>query len=707
MLSDGEVSDDPNMVVIPVEDEKSDGKKSTWPVNGPDARFIYRIRDDEGWRIGLAQMWVEKQMGALEDGITYILEKLPEGYVLMDRPRGTDQKRDSFLFGHPTGRYFQSRVTFFVHFYWLMTDRAEPCECKLCSRQKQSGSKPLGEFRPRKRRTKAEMEADRARLAGAGQAGVSARPVFRKLPGDDEGPDYWKVHVMDLKEKGTLDEEVDHSLNLDWVLTHDFLTDYFVRLTLQPAFVPRRGEIVLWTHNLDGRLEFNPQTEAIEMRAEDGKWLGMPDWRAGVVTQVSEEESNYLDIIQETKKKQPVSYSGFRVETLPNPLDDDKSYSLHYKYVPLNCIKPFGAFERFLYPTPREKLHPSIENAMTTMASYSLLHKFRFSGTWPNARIDCKGIFIGPELLAVSDTARLKPFGMKAEDIEENPGQVKTDLGPTVTDVMVIEKIWLQLENCNADPNDEQLAQKMVPYIAGKVYTRDQHRLNRVMPFDADPLEKLTPKEVDDSFPQVGMRVYGRWYRVAGGKTCVVSPGMIIGRCYEPEATHLHYGTFDLDYDLHGILSGRRYSVRVDARIPPGLEFFWGDNRVETLGLATMNGVEVGPAAEQRDDPVRWQAILRILQGSTSDVDVRLADLGASKGVGRPRAKKTFSEVSKLSKLVSTGLGAGTENEDNGEGPADTGDSTPTPPSEMDLSESELTAPIPFREPSEGPEYVP
>lgn len=57
------------MVVIPVEDEKSDGKKSTWPVNGPDARFTYRMRNDEGWRIGLAQMWVEKQMGALEDGM--------------------------------------------------------------------------------------------------------------------------------------------------------------------------------------------------------------------------------------------------------------------------------------------------------------------------------------------------------------------------------------------------------------------------------------------------------------------------------------------------------------------------------------------------------------------------------------------------------------------------------------------------------------
>jgi hypothetical protein len=551
-------------------------------------------------------------------------------------------------------------------------------------------------------RTKAEMEADRARMEGNDRVVVGGRSTPRKLPGDEEGPEYWKIHIMDLKEKGTLDEKINHPLNLDWVLTHDYLDDYFVRLPLQPAFVPRRGETVLWTYNLEGRLEYNPKTETVEMRAEDGKWLGMPDWRAGVVTQVSEEESNYLDIVQETKKKQPISYSGFRVETLPDPLADDKSYSLHYKYVPLKCIKPFGAFERFLWPTPREKLHPSIENAMTTMASYSLLHKVRFRGTWPNARIDCKGIFVGPELLAVSDTARLKPFGMKAEDMEGNQGQVKSDLGPTVTDVIVIESIWLQMDDCNADPDDEQLAKKLVPYIAGKVYTRDPNRLNRVMSFDTDPLEKLSPKEVDDAFQQAGMRVYGRWYRVAAGKTCVVSPGMILGRCYEPEATHLHYGTFDLDYDLHGILSGRRYSAQVDARIPPGLDFFWGDSRVETLGLATMNGVEVGPAAEQRDDPMRWQAILRILQGSTSDIDVRLADLGISTGAGRPRAKKTFSEVRKMSKLVSTGLGAVTETEDNGEGPA--GNSSP---SDMDLSESELMTSIPFREPSEGPEYVP
>lgn len=62
-----------------------------------------------------------------------------------------------------------------------------------------------------------------------------------KYPHDEEGPDYWKAHIMDLKEKGSIDEEIKHLMNMDWVLTHELLEDYFVRLAMQPAFVPRRG----------------------------------------------------------------------------------------------------------------------------------------------------------------------------------------------------------------------------------------------------------------------------------------------------------------------------------------------------------------------------------------------------------------------------------------------------------------------------------
>jgi hypothetical protein len=69
MSRDGELSDDPNLVVIPVDDEKSDGNKAFWPVNSSDSKFTYRVREDESWRIGLAELWVEKQLGAKEEGM--------------------------------------------------------------------------------------------------------------------------------------------------------------------------------------------------------------------------------------------------------------------------------------------------------------------------------------------------------------------------------------------------------------------------------------------------------------------------------------------------------------------------------------------------------------------------------------------------------------------------------------------------------------
>ncbi|KAJ5679140.1 hypothetical protein N7462_007384 [Penicillium macrosclerotiorum] len=674
MPSDSEVTDDPNTVVIPVPDEKSDGDKATWPLNSPSAQFHYRMKDDSRWRMGLAAMWVEHE-NAKEEGINYILEKLPEGYALMDRPRGTNSAmRDAFLFGHPSGKYFQSRVTFFKHFHWLMTERVKPCECVPCARQSQ-GSKI------RKRRTKAEMEADRKKY--------SQQWWDPQWPCTEEGPDYWKGHIMDLKKHGRLDIEINHPFNRDWVFNHELLENAFIRYTLQPGFIPRRGEVVLWTWSLDGTLEWNSETMTMQIKGGDGKWHGTPEWRAGVVTQVPEEPISFLDIVQLTKKQRPVTYSGFRVETLPHPNEDDKSYSLQYTYLPLKCIKPFHAFERFLQSVPREKFHPSIEHALTTMASYSLLHYVRFKGEWPNARIFCKGIYIGHELIAVKDTVRLKPWGITAEDLEE-VGETKQFKNDLVSDVMFVERIWLQLEDCSADPKDEQLARSCVPYIAGKVYTRDPNRLDHYMPFAKDPLQKMHFNEVINAFQYVGMTGYeGNWYRIAGGKTCIVTPGMILGRCYEPEATNLHFGSDCLDYDLHDILSGRRYSIMADNRIAEGLNWFWGDYRVQTLGLATINGVEVGPAADQRKEPERWQAILRILAGSTDPIDVRLAQFPGEKSAGRTQ-KKPFREVSKMSKLVSSGLGdVNTDEKDDSQAEDD---------SESDLADVELMASIPFRE---------
>ena len=64
-MSSNRDSEDPNVVIIPVEDYLSDGSVARWPVN--DGRFDYRMLDDTRWREALAEMWVQKT-GAYEEG---------------------------------------------------------------------------------------------------------------------------------------------------------------------------------------------------------------------------------------------------------------------------------------------------------------------------------------------------------------------------------------------------------------------------------------------------------------------------------------------------------------------------------------------------------------------------------------------------------------------------------------------------------------
>lgn len=467
---------------------------------------------------------------------------------------------------------------------------------------------------------------------------------------DDEGPDVYKAWTMKTKALKKIDEPITEPHNMDWRLTHSALDNLFMRLTLQGAFIPRRGESVLWTPSLEGNLEWNPATKSIQMRNEKSKWLGMPNWRAGIVTQVPKEAVLIQDMVETSGKKSDVTYSGFRIETLPDPLSDDKSLSLHYKYVPLKCIKPFNAWEVFLQSIPREQLHPSIEHALTTMASWSLVARYRFQGKWPTASIYYKGIYIGAELLAIKDTVRLKP-----DDYVLRHSLTGELYGHTVMDVLVIESIRLQLDNCIDDPESEEYAESYNAKIEGQVYTLNKRRPKND-PYAAYPLEPMTNDEVVKAFQQVSMIGYGQWYRFKGLKQVTFSPDMILGRCYEPEANVFLWGNHRLGCDLHGILSGREFSRLADARIPEGGRWFWGDYRAETLGLATVNGVNVGPAAEQRN-PKKWRAIFRAIDNPNGPIDYHNSGI-PREGAGRPaNTQSAFSAVRRTSMLVSTGLG--------------------------------------------------
>ncbi|KAE8400126.1 hypothetical protein BDV37DRAFT_258374 [Aspergillus pseudonomiae] len=140
LVEEGHESED--VVIIPI-GSVSDGDKSTWPT---EARF--GMPDDSSYREKLAMLWLQK-IGTYEEGMRYMLNRLPDGYALFDRPRGTDPTiRDRFLWGHPIGQYFPSILQFFPHFYHLMTGAAGPCHCMLCDKvaKREQGSVLLQYF---------------------------------------------------------------------------------------------------------------------------------------------------------------------------------------------------------------------------------------------------------------------------------------------------------------------------------------------------------------------------------------------------------------------------------------------------------------------------------------------------------------------------------------------------------------------------------
>ncbi|KAJ5183401.1 hypothetical protein N7492_001017 [Penicillium capsulatum] len=690
--------EDPPQVVISVDDGLSDGDEKTWPETGKATKWDWQAFPDAKWRKTLAELWVT-ELGSFQSGKEYILEKLPRGFCLFDRARGTDPKfRDKFLYGHPSGFTYQTPKLFLPHLHWLMTGRVKPCECSPCLRV-------IKGRLPQKRRTKAEMQSSRgegssrkgkgrsdddddddSRRKGKGKAkaddddeiiGQLPHPTNSKgekipiewnddWPMTEHGPDYWKIHMMKMKAEGKIDIQIEHHFNFDWHFSHELLETYFTRLTLEPSFIPRKGELVLWVFEMKGELAYHPESQTYQMRSEDGTWLGMPDWRAGVVSQTPEEKCSYMDIYRTTTKKNPcVTSHGFRIETLPDPIGDDKSYSCQYRYVPLKCIRPFNAYERFIHGSARESWHPSIEHALTVMSSFATVANTRFVGTWPDARIHCRGIWVGAELLAVKDTIRLKPFGLEVEDTVRNNLVYKPD--PDPVDVMTIDKIALNLQGCKEDPKDPQLADGISALVAGKVYTRDPNRLSRHNPFgNNEPLRELTPEECDAAFNQLHMRDYGPWYVMLGGRNGAVSHTMILGRCYEPIANDCFFDTRRLDYDIHSVLNARKYSEQVDLRMPEGIRWFWGDNRTEILGLAEMNGLEIwsGRPYTKKD----WDTAGLPSSGKTSTKN------------------SAFKALCKTSNLVRTGLGATSSSDEEN--------------SEKDLSERELRKSIPFREES-------
>lgn len=595
----------------------------------------------------LGDQWMRTR-GEAQPGVKYILESLPVGYTLWQRPRPKDAKHlDKYLYGHPSRKAFDSPNRFFPHFQHLMDNGDNMgCPCTICSgttgvlpksasgsarARSSSGASSSTSSRPTSSHKQARQHTYQAQpevaqklhqwpikensiplQMPAVEPAVSTQHKGRpKIAGvgmdtgrvDEEGtPDVYRNLINKLRRHGKIDESIEEPLSMDWRTEQKVLPDLLRKLKDDSQWVPRVGEVVLFVRELSDNVHIirHPITMQYRMYEESTKlWLDHPVWEAGLVGQTPTERMTIEDICENGNKENSVINSGVRVEPLPNVNDPDKSLSKRHKYVPIRHTRPFVLWKELL----RQVLHyhPTVLNAQVVTSVMSLVGKYRFKGTWPEAAIYCRGIYVGHEMLAIGDTVRLLP--------NSNLGQ------STSTDILVIRSIrlkWSKLDNVSDNDWDDGKPYNSSIWVYGAAYTSDSGRMNKEWLSDAQP-----PAVADD---------YGEWYPLhPSSKELAVPYSRILGRLHERDAVSLWLNVRTnneqlLDAGRTGLVEGRVLSRERDNRIAsePNANWYWADTRAQALDLHTVNGLDVS-TRDQLRDPKEWRRKIKVMDGITNN----------------------------------------------------------------------------------------
>ena len=455
-------------------------------------------------------------------------------------------------------------------------------------------------------------------------------------PVDEEGtPDVYASCMQELLRVGTLEVTINEARSMDWRAERTLLPNLIEKTMNQGNFIPRVGELVLWCRDLDGEIRFDPRTK--EFKLFDpvlDEYTGFPEWMGGTIAQVPTEEVHLEDIILETEKHNAINTSGFRVECLPDPNEDEKGFSKQYSYVQLRQIRPFSFWQETLQGISEDEWHPSILHGLTVMASVCVVKPVRFKGTWPNCNVSCMGMFLGAELFFVGDTVRLVPERCDA----------------TVTDVLHIERILIKWANLEANADgivDENRAAYLGLHLVGHAYTSDKKRAYKGM--------SLEPDDDTGRYP-TGMEGYGRWYYMQKpGSLHDYTFDRVLCRCYEGEATTYWSAKSHptLNLGLRGTQAARLYSAENDERlVESGKKWFWGEHRADCLDLGTLNGIEVGNRDTDRD-PSFWREKLQVIDGEASQKKARVKPPLSAE---RKASKSNFTPINSQSSLVASAL---------------------------------------------------
>lgn len=649
-----------NVVTIPVW-PNSDGTNDTDKGNG-------RVRNDAHYQERLAQLWMKDQ-NLLQPGVIYKLDQMPTGYSGWEKRRGTSTHVDRYLVGHPSGKDFRSINEAWPHFHHLILHGGPVgCPCILCTGGRKPRSAPATKTAkataptfPRSRKTQKTFDSD-------------SHAPKRSQQIDSEGiPDYYRLLLDVVKAAGpggTVCENVVDHLSPDWKVGHQLLHGALDEWQQQAAFTPRLGEIVLFTRTLaaEDKLGWDANTSTLRPYSSAG-WRDAPRWEAGVVTQLPTEPVSEEDLQEiPTSKTRSIVYSGFRVEPLSEPGNQAKPFTSQHKYVPLHALRPFSFYKECLAGTAHEQWHPTIRHALTVSSSWSLLGKYSFAGSWPEATLFCRGMYLGPELVIMGDVVCLEPK--------------KSDARPdTIVDVMVVSSIrlrFVKLEEASDDDYDDGYPYTTCLHVAGRAYTLDpKHSYGGIAASPARPDQ--------GDFPSV-LREYGNWFHITDPQNerqrLELPYTRVLGRCIgKPSlqkwfATPPHSGAqhavknkaVDISRGLCAMREAKAYSREQDARIDKsnGQSWLWAESRIEQLDLYEINGRFVGKKDHTRDKKqvTSWRQALKVLDGKKGALDEYLT----ARKQREEEQKSGVAHSSGWGMMSSAAQGQSAEDDEAGEG---------------------------------------
>lgn len=459
---------------------------------------------------------------------------------------------------------------------------------------------------------------------------------IRQKQADTEGiPDLYRAIIDRVKAAAPESigpEPIADLQSPDWRTSHEQLQDLLGQWQQQPSYMPRIGELVLFTRSLsvdvDECIAWDPLSQTLRRVDLTTKtWLDRPRWEVGVVTQLPTEPVTEEDLTDASHKKQSVNYSGFRVELLSDP-GAEKGHS-QYKFVPLHAIRPFTYWRDCLSKDRgKDKWSPTINHALTVASSLCLVGKYSFLATWPSVTIFFRALYLGPELIMVGDVVRLTP---------------KDNQKDTVTDVVVVSSIRFKIVNLDQatdDDYDDKEFYNVCVHICGKAYTQDPKR-------SFDGLAKAPVRSEEESVPSIlsDYGSQGKWYHLTDPKESKakleVPYTRLLGKCLPKSALQQWFSTpegmsaptafqpvaeggkkpADVSHGLKAVREARKYSLEHDSRIKTGQNWFWAETRIEQLELHEVNGKYVGDKGRTKKQVNAWRQALKVLDGKQGSLD--------------------------------------------------------------------------------------